>query len=113
MIAEINFAAGVDRLIHEPSRMMIMAVLVAAGQADFLYLLRETGLTKGNLSTHLGRLEQGGYVHIEKIFRGKVPQTLLTLTPEGKSAFAAYRKQLKKLAETLPSNEPDQKETTN
>ena len=107
MSNEIQRATGIDRLIHEPSRMMIMAILYAAGQADFLYLLRETGLTKGNLSTHLTRLEQGGYVRIEKVFRGKVPQTLLSLTPEGRSGFEAYRKQLKLLADALLTREQD------
>ena len=100
----IQHANAIDRLIHEPSRMMIMAILYAAGQASFLYLLRETGLTRGNLSTHLTRLEQGEYVHIEKSFRGKVPQTLLSLTPTGRSAFEIYRKQLKRLADALPGN---------
>ena len=106
MSSEIQRASAIDRLIHEPSRMMIMAILFAAGQADFLYLLRETGLTKGNLSTHLSRLEQGGYVHIEKGFRGKIPQTLLNLTPEGRSAFETYRKQLRLLADSLPMSDP-------
>ncbi len=87
--------------------MMIMAILYAAGQADFLYLRRETGLTKGNLSNHLSRLEQGGYVRIEKSFRGKVPQTLLSLTSEGRSAFESYRKQLKLLADVLPAGQED------
>ena len=105
MSSEIQRATAIDRLIHEPSRMMIMAILYTAGQADFLYLLRETGLTKGNLSTHLTRLEQGSYVRIEKGFRGKVPQTLLSLTPEGRSAFETYRKQLKLLADALPASD--------
>lgn len=108
MSSEIQRAAEIDRLIHEPSRMMIMTILYAGGQADFLYLLRETGLTKGNLSNHLARLEQGGYIHIEKSFRGKVPQTLLSLTPEGKSAFESYRKQLKLLVDALHTSEQNQ-----
>ena len=107
MRSEIQHATAIDRLIHEPSRMMIMAILYAGEQASFLYLQRETGLTKGNLSTHLARLEQGGYVQVEKSFRGKVPQTLLNLTPEGKSAFEIYRKQLKLLAEALPASESE------
>ena len=102
---EIQRANTLDRLIHEPSRMMIMAILYAAEQASFLYLQRETGLTKGNLSAHLARLEQGGYLRIEKSFQGKIPQTLLCLTPEGRAAFEAYRKQLKRLADALPMDE--------
>ncbi len=92
----------VDRLLHEPSRLVIVAILYAVESADFLYLLRETGLTKGNLSTHLTRLEQAGYVEIEKTYRGKVPLTLLSLTSSGRSAFETYRKQLQNIVDILP-----------
>ncbi len=104
MSSDIQRATVVDRLIHEPSRMLIMAILYAGGQVSFLYLLHETGLTKGNLSNHLSRLEQGGYIQIKKSFRGKVPQTLLSITPEGRTAFQIYRKQLKLLAEALSTS---------
>ncbi len=86
---------GVDRLIHEPSRSVILAVLSVVNRADFLYLQRETGLTKGNLSVHLSKLEAAGYVKIEKSFRGKLPLTLCSLTKEGGQAFENYRQQLK------------------
>jgi DNA-binding MarR family transcriptional regulator len=89
----------VDRLIHEPSRSVILAVLSAAQSADFLYLQRETGLTKGNLSVHLSKLEAAGYIKIEKTYRGKLPLTLCSLTEEGRLAFANYRKQLKHFLE--------------
>ena len=105
MNSETLRATAIDRLIHEPSRMQIMAILYAGEQVSFLYLVHETGLTKGNLSNHLARLEQGGYIHIEKSFRGKIPQTLLNITPEGRSAFEIYRKQLKLVADALPTNE--------
>lgn len=91
--------AGVDRIIHEPSRSHILAVLSAVEQADFLYLLRETGLTRGNLSVHLSRLEEAGYIHIEKTYRGKVPLTLCRLTERGRQAFGIYRAQLKSFLE--------------
>ncbi len=107
MSSEFQRVTNIDRLIHEPSRMMIMAILYAGGQVSFLYLLNETGLTKGNLSTHLTRLEQGGYICIEKTFRGKVPQTLVSLTPEGRAAFEIYRKRLKELADALPTGDLD------
>jgi len=86
---------GVDRLIHEPSRSVILAILSVVKNADFLYLLRETGLTKGNLTVHLSKLEAAGYINIEKTYRGKYPLTLCSLTEEGKQAFENYRKQLK------------------
>ncbi|NMB88379.1 MAG: transcriptional regulator [Chloroflexi bacterium] len=81
--------------------MMILAILLAAEKADFVYLQRETGLTRGNLSSHLSKLEEAGYVSIEKGFRGKVPQTLLSLTPAGRAAFTAYREQLRSLVERI------------
>jgi len=84
-----------DRVIHEPARLMIVALLSAIEQADFLYLLHETALNKGTLSSHLARLEEAGYVEITKTYRGKVPQTLLRLTPAGRKAFNEYRKSLR------------------
>lgn len=99
--SNLQSISGVDRLIHEPARLMIVTILYASAGADFLYLLRETGLTKGNLSAHLGKLEEAGYVKIEKIFRGKIPQTLLNLTPEGRAAFENYREQLKLIVQSI------------
>jgi len=87
--------ADVDRVIHEPARTMIVAILYNLESADFLYLQREAGLTKGNLSAHLTKLEEAGYVSIEKTFHGKIPLTLCALTESGKKAFEAYRQQLK------------------
>jgi len=84
-----------DRVIHEPARLMIVALLSGIEQADFLYLLHETALNKGTLSSHLARLEEAGYVEITKTYRGKIPQTLLRLTPAGRKAFDQYRKVLK------------------
>ena len=86
--------SALDRIIHEPGRLMIVALLSAIEQADFLYLLHETALNKGTLSSHLARLEEAGYVEITKTYRGKVPQTLLRLTPAGRKAFNQYRKML-------------------
>jgi DNA-binding transcriptional ArsR family regulator len=87
--------ANVDRLIHEPARLMIVAILHAVESADFLYLQRETGLTKGNLSSHLSKLEEAGYVRIEKTYRGRIPLTLCKLSEPGRKAFEEYRQQLK------------------
>jgi DNA-binding MarR family transcriptional regulator len=91
---EANPIGEVDRVIHEPARLLIVALLSAVQEADFLYLQRETGLTKGNLSSHLDKLDRAGYVGIEKTFRGKIPWTVLRITPRGKSAFREYRKQM-------------------
>ena len=80
----------VDRLIHEPARLAIMALLYGTREADFLFIQRQTGLTKGNLSVHLSKLEEAGYIEIEKRFVGKKPQTLCRLTPKGFHAFEDY-----------------------
>ncbi len=87
--------AELDRVIHEPGRLMIVALLAAVEQADFLYLQHETEMNKGTLSSHLSKLEVAGYVEIEKTYRGKIPQTLLRLTAEGRQAFAQYRRRMK------------------
>jgi DNA-binding transcriptional ArsR family regulator len=76
-----------DRLIHEPARLSIMALLPAVKEAGFLYLLRETGLTKSNLSSHLDRLEQAAYVEIEKTFRGKDPANGGAADPAGQGCL--------------------------
>jgi DNA-binding MarR family transcriptional regulator len=88
---------GIDRMVHEPGRLMIVALLYAVKQADFLYLQHETALNKGTLSSHLARLEEAGYVSIEKTFQGKMPRTLLQLTAAGRTAFEKYRRDLKRV----------------
>jgi DNA-binding HxlR family transcriptional regulator len=83
-----------DRVIHEPSRLLLVALLSSVESADFLFLLKESHLTKGNLTVHLSRLEEAGYLQVEKTFRGKFPHTEYQLTPKGLSAFEKYRKSL-------------------
>ena len=90
---------GVDRNIHEPARLIIVATLSAVDEADFLYLLGATGLTKGNLSSHLGKLEAAGYVSIHKEFVGKTPRTLCRLTDDGREALESYRRQMKSVVD--------------
>jgi DNA-binding transcriptional ArsR family regulator len=92
----------VNRIIHEPARLLIATILYAVETADFLFLLRESGLSKGNLSSHLARLEAVGYVAIEKTFRGKIPLTICRLTENGREAFRAYRDHLRRVVDTLP-----------
>ena len=83
-----------NRLVHEPARLAILTALSACDRADFVFLLNLTGLTKGNLSSHLSKLEQGGLVEIEKVFEGKQPVTYARLTPEGKDALKHHWKRL-------------------
>ena len=101
-VREAPPATSLDRLLHEPARLVIATLLYVVESADFLFLLRESGLSKGNLSSHLSKLETGGYVEIEKTFRGKIPLTICRLTGEGREALRRYREQLKRVVETLP-----------
>jgi DNA-binding HxlR family transcriptional regulator len=95
MNRQIRTIADLDRVIHEPGRLMIVALLFAVDRSDFLYLQHETGMNKGTLSSHLSRLEEAGYVEVSKTYRGKVPRTLLCLTGAGREAFELYRRKLK------------------
>jgi len=82
----------IDKLIHEPARLLIISYLYILESADFIFLKAETGLTWGNLSTHISKLEQAEYVYIEKKFIRKKPHTLAKLTDQGKRAFEEYKK---------------------
>lgn len=84
-------APPLDRLIHEPARLRLLTQLYVVDEADFLYLSDRTGLTAGNISSHMSRLERAGYVAVEKGFAGRRPRTVYSLTMEGRSALEAYR----------------------
>ena len=101
MANEIKEIANLDRLIHEPARLAIMAVLSACESADFIYLLNSTGLSKGNLSAQLSKLEEAGYVAIVKGFKDNYPNTNCSLTTAGRRAFNNYWKQYLTLAQHL------------
>ena len=94
--------ADIDKVIHEPARLLIMANLYVVESADFTFLMNQTGMTWGNLSSHLSKLEQAGYVAVEKSFVGKRPYTLLRLTVDGRTAFQTYRQQMSRLLTDLP-----------
>ena len=94
--------AEIDRLVHEPARLMLMAVLYVIDSADFTFLMNQTGMTWGNLSAHMSKLEEGGYLEVEKSFKGKRPNTMLRLTPQGRAAFQAYRLKMKQVLDDLP-----------
>ena len=88
---------NLDRLIHEPTRLMIITQLYVVESADFLFLQKQLKMTPGNLSSHLTKLEDAGYVEIVKEFIDKKPHTALKLTHKGKQAFKNYRKNLKQV----------------
>ena len=93
---------AIDRLIHEPARYDICANLYVLESADFLFLMNQTGLTKGNLSSHMSKLEEAGYIEVEKEFKGKRPNTMLRLTAQGRDAFRQYRQSMKLVLDDLP-----------
>ena len=96
-----NFSS-IDRVLHEPARMHITALLYMLESADYTFVMNQTGLTWGNLSAHLNKLEEAGYLHIEKSFKGKRPLTMLRLTDQGRDAFRAYAKNMRSLFENFP-----------
>ena len=98
---KVKLVTGVNRLIHEPARFNIMAHLFVVQSADFTFLQTQTGLTWGNLSSHINKLETAGYVAVEKEFVGKKPHSMLHLTDKGRVAFSDYREKMRQALKTL------------
>ena len=88
---------SIDRMIHEPARLLLMSHLYVVESADFVFLMSRTRLTQGNLSTHMSRLEAAGYVQIQKEFLHRKPHTLYRLTEEGRKAFEEYRRTMQQM----------------
>ena len=97
----IKQVIGTDKIIHEPARIVLLAILNAADQVDFTFLLNETGLSQGNLSSHLSKLESSGYIEIEKTFHKKRPRTLISMNEKGKYAFEEYLKTMREFYNNL------------
>ena len=93
---DFSSISGIDKLIHEPARIAIISLLSVIDEADFQYIMTQTGLTQGNLSSHLSKLENAGYVEIEKSFKGKRPHTVLKLSDSGTKAWEQYLNTLRK-----------------
>jgi len=93
--------ADLDRVVHSPPRLMVLAYLAAVDSADFIFLMNQVGLTRGNLSSHLKTLEEAEYVSINKEFVDKVPRTLIRLTNKGQEAIRTYREQMRKVIDDL------------
>ncbi len=89
--------AEIDRVVHEPARLAVIALLYVVESADFIFVMNQTGLSWGNLSAHLSKLEEAGYIEVEKSFKGRRPNTNLRLTAAGRSAFQEYRRDLKQV----------------
>jgi DNA-binding MarR family transcriptional regulator len=92
----------IDKLIHEPARLLLMAHLYVVESADFTYLMRQTDLSWGNLSSHMSKLEEAGYIDVVKEFKEKRPNTMLRLTNNGRESFRQYRQQMMGVLENLP-----------
>ena len=86
---ELQPLAEIDHIVHAPARLMVLAYLYVVESVDYVFLKNVTGLTWGNLSTHLTKLEDAGYVIIEKGYQGRKPHTWIHLTDQGRAAFRA------------------------
>ncbi len=89
---------NIDRTIHEPVRLAILKILSSAKEVDFKFLLMTLGLTKGNLATHINKLEETKLIAVKKEFRGKIPHTSYRITNTGRRQFQKYWKNMKELA---------------
>lgn len=99
---DLHPLADIDQVIHAPARLMVLTYLYVVESVDYVYLMRLTGLTWGNLSTHLSKLEEAGYIVIEKEFQGKKPHSTIRLTEQGREAFKAYKNSLRQVLDDLP-----------
>jgi DNA-binding transcriptional ArsR family regulator len=100
--------AGLDKLLHEPARLSIMSALAACQSADFLALQRLTGMTGGNLSVHLSRLEEAKLITLEKQFVEKRPNTQAQITEMGRKAIESHWQQLESLRQDAKQWKPDE-----
>ncbi|MEZ4591681.1 MAG: transcriptional regulator [Chloroflexota bacterium] len=98
---ELQPIADIDRAIHAPARLMILALLAAVESTDFTFLLTQTGLTRGNLASHLSKLEEVGYITVTKEFVERVPRTLYRLSEAGRTAVANYRQNIQQVIDLL------------
>ncbi|MFN2212401.1 MAG: winged helix-turn-helix domain-containing protein [Anaerolineales bacterium] len=99
---EIGHLPEVDPLIHAPSRLKVMTYLYVVDSIDFVFLKRVTGMSWGNLSTHLTKLEEAGYISISKSFQEKKPNTMIQLTDQGRQAFRDYKDEMQEVLGNLP-----------
>ena len=103
---DLPSVGDIDKMIHEPARLLLIANLYVVESADFLFLMRQTGMTFGNLSSHMSKLEAAGYIEVEKEFVGKKPNTKLSLTKMGRQAFEVYRRSMQQLFTEVPAGSP-------
>ena len=95
--------ADIDRTLHAPARLMILAILNVVENADFTFVMQQTGLTRGNLGTHLAKLEEDEYISVKKVFVERKPRTLYKLTDNGRRAIQSYRENMRQVIDGLLS----------
>ena len=98
---DIPIQVEIDKVVHEPARLKILAQLYVVERADFIFIMRQTGLTQGNVSAHLSKLEHARYVEIKKGFAGKRPHTMISLTKKGREAFKRYIEDMRQIFDGL------------
>jgi DNA-binding MarR family transcriptional regulator len=94
-------AGALDKTVHEPARLMMLSILYGIDRADFVFLHKITGLTRGNFSTHMSKLEEAGYIKVDKEFVNRRPLTVLSITPAGRSALETYKESMKRILAEL------------
>jgi DNA-binding MarR family transcriptional regulator len=94
--------ADIDQVVHSSPRLMVLTYLYVVESVDYVFLRRLTGLTWGSLATHLNKLEEVGYIEVEKGFQGKKPHTMIRMTEQGRQAFREYRKNIQQVLGNLP-----------
>lgn len=99
---DLHPLADIDQVIHASARLMVLTYLYVVESVDYVFLMRMTGLTWGNLSTHMAKLEEAGYIEMLKEFKGKKPHTKIRLTEQGRAAFREYKKSMQQVLDDLP-----------
>jgi len=97
-----RFLDRIDNIIHEPARLYILLNLYVIESTDFVFLMKLTGLTDGNLSAHLKRLNAANYIKIHKEFKNNKPNTSISITEEGRKALLDYSAFMRDLFESIP-----------
>jgi len=99
---ELHPLTDINQVIHAPARLMVLTYLYVVESVDYVFLMRLTGLTWGNLATHLSKLEEAGYIAIQKEFKGKKPHSTVHLTNRGRAAFREYKQSMQQVLDDLP-----------
>jgi len=99
---DFHLLPEIDHVIHTPTRLMVLVYLYVVESVDYVFLQRMTDLTWGSLATHINKLEEAGYIAIEKGYQGKKPHTMIRMTEQGRNAFKEYKDRMQELLSSLP-----------